>query len=252
MNIKGTSQKPMYVYAIIHGQANLEYGPMGINDAAVYTISSKGVAAVVSEALLKKIRPERRNLAAHQAVLKRIMEQTTPLPVAFGIIANDAVAVEKMLTANKQVFLNQLKQVAGKVEMGLRVVWDIPNIFEYFVHIHPELRAARDVLLGSNREPSQENKIEIGRLFDRILNEDREEYADRVENVLAPCCADIKKNEPRTEREALNLACLVGRDQQSEFETAVFEAARLFDNNFAFDYSGPWAPHNFVNIELQL
>jgi len=252
MSTKVAQKKSLYIYAIVNGKFNLEYGPIGINDAPVYTISNKSVAAVVSETPLKKIRPERRNLAAHQAVLKRIMEQTTPLPVAFGIIANGAKAVEKLLTANKQAFLNQLKQVADKVEMGLRIVWDVPNIFEYFVHIHPELRAARDVLLGTNREPSQENKIEVGRLFDRLLNEDREEYAERIENILTPCCDDIKKNESRSEREALNLACLVGRDKQSKFETAVFEAARLFDNNFAFDYSGPWAPHNFVNIELQL
>jgi hypothetical protein len=32
----------------------------------------------------------------------------------------------------------------------------------------------------------------------------------------------------------------------------VFAAAKLFDNNFTFDYSGPWAPHNFVELELDL
>jgi hypothetical protein len=252
MSTKGKQQTPLYIYAIIDGRTNVEFDSIGVNETLVYTIPNKDVAAVVSETPLKKIRPERRNLAAHQAVLKRIMEQTTPLPVAFGIIANNAKAVEKMLTVNKRTFLDQLAQIADKVEMGLRIVWDVPNIFEYFVHVHPDLRVARDVLLGTNREPSQENKIELGRLFDRLLNEDREEYADRVEAILGPSCAEIKKNEPRSEREAVNLACLVERQKLSQFETAVFEAARLFDNNFAFDYSGPWAPHNFVNIELQL
>jgi hypothetical protein len=57
---------------------------------------------------------------------------------------------------------------------------------------------------------------------------------------------------PRNEREALNLACLVRREETAEFENAVFKAAKLFDNNFAFDYNGPWAPHNFVQIDLKL
>jgi hypothetical protein len=43
----------------------------------------------------------------------------------------------------------------------------------------------------------------------------------------------------------------VGRDAQVRFEEGVFEAAKLFDNNYTFDYNGPWAPHNFVELDLQ-
>ncbi len=50
----------------------------------------------------------------------------------------------------------------------------------------------------------------------------------------------------------MNLACLVGRHLVAEFETGVLDAAGLFDDNFAFDYNGPWAPHNFVDIELDI
>jgi hypothetical protein len=30
------------------------------------------------------------------------------------------------------------------------------------------------------------------------------------------------------------------------------EAANLFDGNYCFDYSGPWAPHSFVDVDLQM
>jgi hypothetical protein len=50
----------------------------------------------------------------------------------------------------------------------------------------------------------------------------------------------------------MNLACLVARDRQEDFAGAVFQAAQLFDNDFAFDYNGPWAPHNFVDVEVEL
>ena len=52
--------------------------------------------------------------------------------------------------------------------------------------------------------------------------------------------------------EVMNLACLVGREREAQFERGVLEAANLFDNNFAFDYNGPWTPHNFVEIDLEL
>jgi hypothetical protein len=50
----------------------------------------------------------------------------------------------------------------------------------------------------------------------------------------------------------MNLACLIARDAQAEFEEIVFKTANNFDNNFSFDYSGPWAPHNFVEVNLKL
>jgi len=172
--------------------------------------------------------------------------------MSFGIIAEGSKAVQEILTRNHDTLARQLQRVAGKVEMGLRVSLDVPNIFEYFVNTHPGLRAARDRFLGPNRNPSQNDKIELGRMFDRLLQEDRETYTDRVAEILSPCCVEIKRNKCRNEGEVMNLACLVPRDGQDRFEAGVFAAAKLFDNNFAFDYNGPWAPHNFVELNLEL
>jgi hypothetical protein len=113
------------------------------------------------------------------------------------------------------------------------------------------LRAARDRLLGAFRNPSQKDKIELGRLFDRLLNEDREDYSQKVEEILSRYCREIKRNQCRNENEVMNLACLVQREAQDKFEEGVFAAAKLFDNNFTFDYNGPWAPHNFVDLDLK-
>jgi hypothetical protein len=241
-----------YLYAVVAARPDHIPDCLGINGAPVYAISDGQVAAIVSDLPCAKIRPERRHLAVHQEVLKRLLEQTTPLPMSFGIVARDPKAVLRILSENRDAFLRQLHRVEGKLEMGLRAVWDVPNIFEYFVDVHTELRAARDRFLGAHHEPSQDDRIEVGRLFDRILNEDREAYAGEVEHVLAPCCFEVKRAKCRNEREVMNLACLVGREEVAVFEEAVFRAARLFDNHFAFDYNGPWAPHNFVDLELVL
>jgi hypothetical protein len=211
------------------------------------------VAAVVSDVLNDKIRPERRHLAAQQAVLKGLLSQADAmLPMAFGIIADGPKAIQKILSRNHKAFLQQLQRVAGMVEMGLRVSLDVPNIFEYVVNTHPELRAARDRFLGPYRNPSQEDKIELGRLFDRLLNDDREAYTEKVEEILSHYCREIKRNKCRHEGQVMSLACLVPRQAQDQFEEGVFAAAKLFDNNFTFDYNGPWAPHNFVELNLEL
>jgi hypothetical protein len=240
-----------YLYAIVAGGEPWSYQSLGIEGNDVYTITHGHVAAVVSSLASPKIRPQRANLAAHQAVLKRLMADTTPLPMAFGTIAASPEAIRGILVKNQRAFQEQLQRVAGKVEMGLRVAWDVPNIFEYFVNTHAELRLARDLLVGARREFTQEEKIELGRMFDRLLHEDRENYVQEVERALASACFEMKVNQCRNEHEVMNLACLVGRNKQEEFDAAVFAAAKLFDNNFSFDYSGPWAPHNFVELDLE-
>ena len=252
MAARTETPKGKYLYAIVPA-GEQTYGFSGIDGGSVYTIANGKVAAVVSDAANGKIRPERRHLAAQQAVLKGLLATSEGmLPMAFGIIADGPKAIQKILSRNHQAFLQQLQRVAGMVEMGLRVSWDVPNIFEYFVNTHAELRAARDRFLGPHGNPSQEDKIELGRLFDRLLNEDRESYTEKVEEILSQYCREFKRNKCRHEGEVMNLACLVRRTTQDRFEEGVFDAAKLFDNNFTFDYNGPWAPHNFVELDLKL
>ena len=157
-----------------------------------------------------------------------------------------------MLARNRGPLVRQLRRVAGRVEMGLRVAWDVNNIFDYFISISPELRAARDRVFGRHGQASQDEQIELGRTFERLLAQQRDAHSRIVERAMASCCAEIKRNPPRDEREVMALACLIRRESQGAFEAAVFEAASNFDNSFAFDYSGPWAPHSFAEMDLKL
>lgn len=240
-----------YLYGIVVGSEDRKCGFSGIDGREVHVISAGQVAAVVSDVPNKKIRPERRHLAAHQEVLKHLMKETTILPASFGIIADDILAIRKILNSHQDTFKQELNRVVGKVEMGLRVSWDVPNIFQYFVDTHPELRGTRDHLLSSDKGLSQEEKIKLGQMFDRLLKEDRESHTERVTEIVRPCCVEIKSNPPKREQDVMDLACLINHKKQQEFEALVLKAASLFDNNFAFNYNGPWAPHNFVDLELK-
>lgn len=241
-----------YIYAI----ADAAHPPIeevtGIDGARVRSLSSGVVTAYISNCWREKIRPERAHLAAHQQVLHRLMLDFTVLPMAFGIIADDREAVRTFLDLNQSAFDEQLARVAGRVEMGLRAVWDVPNIFEYFLDLHPELRTVRDRLLGQNREPRHEEKLELGRFFDQLLQEDREAHAATLEEVLSPCCEEIKRLPLHQVQEVANLSLLVERDRQTGLDDAILAAAGRFDNNYAFDVNGPWAPHNFVEMNLEL
>lgn len=249
-----SEHKSRYLYGIIKACEDRSCGFCGIDGQDVYVISENKIGAVASSFPNKKIRPERRYLGAHQDVLKNLMQKEEALlPVSFGIIADDVAAVHKFLQSQHEVLFEELEHLTGKVEMGLRVNWDVPNIFQYFLETHPELYTFKEhVFTATTSKNGQEEKIELGRMFDRMLKIDRESYAEKVIKILTPSCVEIKNNIPRAEKEVMNLACLIRRDVQKEFEACVYKAACLFDDHFAFNYNGPWAPHNFVNMELSL
>jgi hypothetical protein len=206
---------------------------------------------VVSDVPNRPLRPERRNLATHYNVLKRLMSQSAVLPMGFGTIADSAESILRILQIHQEVLLDQLRRVEGKFEMGLRVSWSVPNIFEHFVSTHPELCELRDKLFRPGCDPSPQEKIALGQLFDRTLNAERAAHTLSVVGALRPACFEIKDNKVRDEREVMNLACLVGRDAQARFEEGVFNAAREFNDAYTFDISGPFPPHNFVDLDLR-
>ena len=127
------------------------------------------------------------------------MGQSDLLPMSFGIIADGREDVERILDANGAALGERLQFVHGRVEMGLRVSWNVPNIFEYFVSTHPELRDLRDRLFQGGAVPSPDDKIELGRRFDRALQVDRALCLRKVVGLIESACFAIKENEPRTE-----------------------------------------------------
>ncbi len=240
-----------YLYAIASEPDSEIHDLLGLDRQAVYKVTGGPIAAVVSDIARERVRPERAHLAAHKNVLARLMQESTVLPMAFGIIAGTLQDVRRMLAVHEGEFVEQLERVAGKVEMGLRVTWQVPNIFEYFIDCHQELREARDRLLGGLREPRQEEKLELGRFFDQLLEEDREAHFLKTQEVLDACCDSVKRLPLRQVQEVMNLSLLVERGRLKEFDDAIVTAARLFDDNYAFDVNGPWAPHNFVEMNLE-
>jgi hypothetical protein len=248
-----TKQMGCYLYAVFAGADGEQFdsfGPCGIDGSLVYTVCHGGLAAVVSELPNEKLRPERRRLAAHHDVLKRLLARCTLLPMSFGIIADGQESIERILSLNRQAFTKQLARLDDKVEMGLRVAWDVPNIFEYFVDGHQELRALRDRVFWGGRKPTRDDSIELGRLFDRTHTQERELQTEKVLRTLRSHCVEFKENTPHNGGEVMNLALLIRRDAQKEFEQGVFDTAKHFDNHYAFDFNGPWPAHNFVEVEL--
>src|SRR5262245_61736140 len=89
----------VYLYAIGRQVPVQDMGPVGVEGSEVYTITEGNLSAVVSDVPRGgELRPERRHLAAHQAVVNAVVDRSpVALPVSFGTIADDEEGIRRLL-----------------------------------------------------------------------------------------------------------------------------------------------------------
>ena len=245
-------QTGLYLYGLTVAGEHVPVHPPGVGGARVGEIVERRLAAVVSRVSARTIRPQRSNLAAHHQVLRDLAARQPVLPVAFGTIVDSEEQLRGVLRENHDRLAERLDWLQGTVEMALKVYWDTANIFEFFVATHQELEEMRNRLFRPGRIPTMGEKLQLGKLFESLVEQSRERHTRRVSEALSPHCVEIRCLDCHEERMIVKLACLVEKGRQGQWEEGVATVARDFDNHYCFQYSGPWAPYNFAEIDLKL
>jgi hypothetical protein len=241
----------LYLYGITGADEAFYVDGEGVEGTAVEAVVEFGVAAMVSRLPTRRLRAQRSNLAAHHRVLRGLAARGTVLPVAFGTLVRGEGELRSLLRHSGRTLADLLERLTGRVEMGLKVYWETANIFEYFVATHQELETMRNRLFRPGRQSSLDEKVELGRLFGTFLEQSRRRHTERVSEALAPYCIEVRPVEFGEERMVMKLACLVEEDRQQQWEEGVYQAARLFDDHYRFEFNGPWPPYNFAHVDLR-
>jgi len=241
-----------YLYGIIRAGKDEAFGDIGIQGEKVYTVRYEDIGALVSDIpFVGKIKPLKANLEPHNQVIKEANRRFTVIPMTFGHITKSEHNILRVLKINYHEISEELERLQGKVEMGLKVFWDVDNIFEYFVKEYRDLEDFRDKIFGRSSPATRQEMIELGRLFEEKRTEERERHTEKVIDALRDYVRDFRVNESIGEKMVLNSAFLIERDEEKAFDEGIHRAASLFDGNFTFDYNGPWAPYSFVELELE-
>lgn len=248
------AQEEVYLYGITLAEWDAPEFAGGVAGTEVEQIVDGPLAAVVGRLRVGtgRIRPQRANLAAHHQVIRRLAERQPVLPIAFGTLAESEECLRDILRRNRVVLEGRLRRLEGTAEMAVKVFWETANIFELFVATHQELEQMRNRLFRPGRVPTMDEKLEVGRLFESLVQESRQRHTKRVTEAMTPYCVEVRALDCREERLIMKLACLIRKDRQRAWEEGVERAAQGFDNHYCFEYSGPWAPYNFAEIDLEL
>lgn len=238
------------MYGFVEGDFQLAGELLGLAKAPVHSIRLEDIAAIVSEHPVEKLSLLRKNVEPHHRVIREISAQSTIIPATFGHISDTEEQILAVLRNNHAEIREELRRLLGKVEMGVKLVWDVDNIFDFFVSVDRELRSRRDRVFGRSR-PTLEDKLELGAFFDKLHKRERERLGNQIVEALRPVTCEFRLNALAEEKMVLNAAFLIERTREKEFEEELYRAAGLFDSNFAVDYNGPWPPYNFVRLTLK-
>jgi Gas vesicle synthesis protein GvpL/GvpF len=241
-----------YVYCIIEANESLHFGPIGMGSepADVHTVNYRNIAAVVSDTPLEVYDPTRENVLAHERVNEVVMRDYTVIPMSFSTVFKTSEDIIELLRTAYDAFHDVLVKMRGKVEFGLKVLWEPDIVIREIEKENENLRLLRQEI-SSQKGSTYFARMQYGRLVDSLLQERSEQLAADIFNALGDVSVASRANKVIGDKMILNAAFLVPRERELDFDTKVKEIDARYEN-LKFKYTGPWPPYNFVNIRLKL
>jgi len=241
-----------YVYCIIATEDEHTFGRAGIGaePSEIHTINFRDIAAVASDTPIEVYDPTRENVLTHERVNELVMKDFTVIPMSFGTVFRTEDDTVELLRSAYDAFKDVLVKMQGKLEFGLKVLWDQEMIIQEIESEDTNLRLLRREI-DSQRGSTYFARMQYGRLVDSLLEQRSEELAAEIMSGLSDVSVASRANKPIGEKMILNAAFLVERRREQAFDERLKEVAAGYEH-LKFKYTGPWPPYNFVNIRLKL
>ncbi|MCX6141785.1 MAG: GvpL/GvpF family gas vesicle protein [Ignavibacteriales bacterium] len=235
-----------YFYAVILCNGNHDLDLTGLQGCKVHTIAYKDIAAVVSDHPVEKVSMIRKNLSPYHDVTRRFAETCTTIPAKFGQIAESEERLVTVLRGSYSRIRKELERLDRKVEMGLKVTWEVTNLFEYFLRTDTALRTMRDRIYAAQTPPSKMQLIELGSFVSERMKIRKEAISERIVSALHDAVAEEKLDDPNEEKTVMSGWFLVSKEHQLGFVESVKEATGFLSEEYLIKINGPWVPFNFV------
>ena len=227
----------LYVYCLAENVAELNQPVSGISGATVKLIELEGFKLLVSEFDGNAAPVTRENALAHDAVVRSVLNETTPLPFRFGAVVNHE-HLRSYLSARREALKTKLADVRGCFEMSVKIIsnTDQSNTDDNSVAEGPGarfLREKRREILGGERRAEQAKEVAAW-LHEQVAEVAREEQVS-----LCP-----------TQKLIVAAAHLIQRDRTQQYREQLAKARKMRPE-LHFLVSGPWPPYSFSNIDLE-
>jgi hypothetical protein len=194
-------------------------------------------AVMVSDFDADTITVTRENALDHAAVVRSVLDRTTPLPFRFGTLVTEQ-QLRSYIVARKPALQTRFAHVRNCVEMSVKIIREVST--DHATAKHDEitsgttfLQEKRRELLGSELKATEASEISTW-------------LHEQVESLIRDEQVAVRSSE----KLAVAAAHLVERDKLPQYRQTI-AAARENRPELHFLLSGPWPPYSFANIELE-
>jgi len=243
-----------YIYCIIETMQERNFGPIGIGGRGdeVLTIGYGDLSMVVSNHPVTKFVVSRENLLAHEKVIEEVMKEfESILPVRFGTAAPSADEIRNLLDRRNSEFINLLKDINNKVELGIKGVWkNMEIIFREIAVEDKNIQHVKRKMERSKDQKDRKTTIDIGRMVEKALQKKKEAEAETIVNILRKASIDYRLNRTVLEEMFINAAFLIDRGREKEFDNILEDLGDRYYDRTEFRYTGPFPVFNFLNIVI--
>jgi len=239
-------KKGRYLYGIIKTENKESFGNIGVGNSEVYTVQQGDIGAVVSD-IPTGYRIEIEEAKTHEKALRKIMESRTIIPVGFGVVAKDEVAIKNILKRARMKFKNILEKIDNKLQINVKISWDKVILAD----ILGENEDIQMLAAEAKKTASQSPKIELGRKVKSALDEKRNEYMKTIHSVLGGLSNGFKESKITDQDTIMNASFLVDKRREQEFYDKLDELEKKYEKKLVFFCVGPLPPYNFTEIEIK-
>jgi len=227
----------LYTYCLVEDLDAFDATTRGISGAAVRSLQIDELAVLVTDFNADTVAVTRENALDHAAVVRSVLDRTTPLPFRFGTLVTEQ-QLRSYISARKPALQTRFAHVRGCVEMSVKIIREVSD--EDKTEVRDEITSGtsfleekRRELLGTKQKTIEASKIETW-------------LREQVDGLVR----DEQVTMRPSEKLVLAAAHLVERDKIPQYREKM-TAARKNRRELHFLFSGPWPPYSFANIELE-
>lgn len=239
----------LYLYGVVSADGPPFELPAGVGGGKPVLHRLGGLAAIVSPLDAEAVVARKRDLQAHEQVLRAALEARDPvLPLRFGSVYRDAAALEEYLLEPAGEELHALlERFAGLVELELRALYaDADGLLRELVAGDPTLlRLSRRARRGGYGE-----QIDLGEAVVGAYRQRRAADEQRLVRRLTPLAHELGAREGVPEQVAAQVAFLVERGRVAAFEQEAERLAAEERPALRLTLLGPLPPYSFLSFEL--
>jgi hypothetical protein len=235
----------IYLYAITNQPETPLPALPGLGEAPLFNLVYREIAAVASRHAAPDsasvLSVTNVNLWRHEAIVEALMADRTVLPMCFGSLLADEVALQTALTAHYLSFMADLRRVSGRVELSVQVL-----LKDDASQLSPPVRGST---AGDQTSVTSGHAYMLARLEAERQSQVRRQKAEALATDIHTRLDLLADESNRliliTPHLLLKAAYLVPRERVTDFRLEVDRLCLAYPH-LRFLCTGPWPAYSFI------